>query len=176
MDDIQRVLEEALSTSAVSLLEAYGARNVKAGPPHAANEPEDLREFVAIVGFGAQGARGSLSLAADREVIRALGELPDEVGPIRDWVGELANQLTGRLKNKLLKYGLVITLSTPTVFSGIALKVHGEANTLQTYKFETELGELLACLDFHVDDEIQLRESAADEDQAPVEEGEMMLF
>ena len=41
---------------------------------------------------------------------------------MRDWVGELTNQLVGRLKSKLLARGIEIALTTPIVLSGVRLK------------------------------------------------------
>merc|ERR1712146_853533 len=40
-----------------------------------------------------------------------------------DWIGELANQLLGRLKNKLLSWNVEVALSTPVLVHGAQLSI-----------------------------------------------------
>jgi hypothetical protein len=55
------------------------------------------------------------------------GVLPVAVGrgsesaQIADWMGELSNQTLGRIKNRLLAYGVTLEMSTPTVLFGLSI-------------------------------------------------------
>lgn len=42
---------------------------------------------------------------------------------MQDWIGELANQLLGRLKNKLRPHGVLFTVATPLCMTGRDLRV-----------------------------------------------------
>ncbi len=42
---------------------------------------------------------------------------------LQDWLGEIANQLLGRLKVSLLAHAIVIELGTPTTVAGLELRV-----------------------------------------------------
>ena len=70
-------------------------------------------QLSASVAFSGERAVGTLAIFLPVELARRL--LPTAVGSIEDWVGELANQLTGRLVNRLTMRGLVLRIATPTV-------------------------------------------------------------
>jgi hypothetical protein len=69
-----------------------------------------------VMGFGGKQMRGSLVLAATREPLELTN--PGGVTSQRDWICELANQLLGRIKNRLLASGIEILLATPAGLSG----------------------------------------------------------
>jgi len=78
---------------------------------------------VAVIGFAGSQMRGSLVVGATREALRLShptggnsAAVDDE--SLRDWAGELANQLIGRMKIRLLAHQVVIQLGTPTTMSG----------------------------------------------------------
>jgi CheY-specific phosphatase CheX len=79
----------------------------------------------AVIGFSGKNVRGTLVLALTEE----LPMLSSPIGPMpanpatraitqRDWVGELANQLLGRVKIELLRCGVEIYLNLPAVLRG----------------------------------------------------------
>jgi len=72
-----------------------------------------------VIGFVGTGIRGSCMLLGHDAPI--LASCP-EGGGCRDWIGELTNQLAGRVKSKFLAYGVEVQLSTPVGFSGVALR------------------------------------------------------
>ena len=72
-----------------------------------------------VMGFVGQGISGTCLLAGTLGPLQA--SCP-ESGRARDWVGELANQLVGRLKSKLLRRGVELIVTTPVVLSGVRLE------------------------------------------------------
>src|SRR4051812_18701468 len=64
--------------------------------------PTDERLYCGSIGFAGRGLRGTCVLAANE---RPLLESCPEGGRLRDWVGELANQLAGRVKVQILARG-----------------------------------------------------------------------
>jgi len=57
-----------------------------------------------------------------------------------DWLGEMCNQLAGRMKNKLLAYNLSPTLSTPAVICGKHLRINSIAKNNYIFRVESVLG------------------------------------
>lgn len=80
-------------------------------PLDAAHASEPDIAYCGVIGFTGDDLRGSLLLAVSRDAIEIDGSL-------RDWLGELTNQLLGRIKNRLIAYGTVVHGSTPVVMRG----------------------------------------------------------
>jgi hypothetical protein len=70
-----------------------------------------------VIGFSGPVVRGAL-------VVALTGGLAEQTNPMgsagnpRDWIGELANQLLGRIKLALLDHGVEIYLNLPAVLKG----------------------------------------------------------
>ena len=87
-------------------------------------QPRDRSDFPAteqlavcgVMGFGGKLMRGALVLAATSEPLELTN--PESHGSQRDWICELANQLMGRVKNRLVTLGVEILLATPAGLSG----------------------------------------------------------
>lgn len=82
---------------------------------------------LAMLGFSSDVVVGSVSVIADLETLVDWRKLvvtgassPEEA---RDWSGELANQLAGRLKNRMLRAGVCIYLATPVCVTGQQLEI-----------------------------------------------------
>jgi hypothetical protein len=74
-----------------------------------------------------------------------------------DWLGEAANQLLGRIKNRLLGHGLVVSIALPTVLRGVELKLMAAGDSvLCTYGFESPAGDVCAWLDVLCDPSLTL--------------------
>ncbi len=79
---------------------------------------------LAVIGFVGKGVRGSLvMLALEASVSKWLAAMGDAGGDPVDALGEFANMLLGRLKNRLLLEGLVLQVSTPTTAAGNQLRL-----------------------------------------------------
>ncbi len=100
---------------------------------------------IAVLGFAGEHLRGAVVLEAPETVLtRSLpcGEPTSEA--LLDWAGELANQLCGRIKNRLLTHGVVIQLATPTVISGQVTTVTAEPTAKAAHQFQTARDEAIA--------------------------------
>ena len=72
-----------------------------------------------VIGFVGPELRGTCLLVANHSPIAQSSPQKEHT---RDWVGELTNQLVGRLKRKCLGFGIELALTTPVVLSGIHLR------------------------------------------------------
>jgi hypothetical protein len=97
-------------------------------------------------------------------------------GNSEDWLAESVNQLLGRLKNKLMRYDLMVSLALPTVLRGISLRFLATRPTsLWTYTFESEEGPVWVWLDVRHDANLELKPTTDPEKQS-VQEGDLLLF
>jgi len=126
-----------------------------------------------VMGFGGQQLRGALVLATGRGPLALTN--PGNLGSPRDWVCELANQLMGRVKNRLLGRGVQIHLATPAGLSGENLNpTPGKLRAPQV--FGTENGYVCVWIDCELADGFQLPEAPASSAEAAIPEGETLLF
>ena len=114
------LLDAVIGDACRALFEAVGARL----------EPSDAHtgtadDVGASIGFTGPALRGALVMISThrfvQRVLPAEIEAGDSAEQVADWTGELANQLLGRIKNKLLTYGVTLEMSTPTVIFGLEL-------------------------------------------------------
>lgn len=106
--EVVRILEEVCQR----LFKAYG---VELTPAPSSMETTQEVVLCGVLGFAGSHVRGSTLLAATTGPFE---ESRPTNGVMRDWVGELTNQLVGRLKVKLLERGTEIAVSTPVVLQG----------------------------------------------------------
>jgi len=147
-DATQRIQAMA-ATAAAELLQAYG---VTLSPAAEGWVETDELLYSGVMGFVGDRVRGTCLLAAPKDTI--LSTAPADARP-RDWVGELANQLVGRLKSKLMQHGVTIGVSTPVVLSGVKLSPLPRSDVAPSV-FETPTGRLLVWLEVEVDPEFTL--------------------
>lgn len=96
--------------------------------------------------------RGALVWEISMATVRAASASTD-VNDLRDWVGEMTNQLLGRIKNKLLGHGLELLLSTPTVVYGCAVDIPREGRRIRS-GFSSKRGNICAFFDYVVTDDL----------------------
>jgi hypothetical protein len=75
--------------------------------------------FSSVMGFVGDSLRGTCLLVCERHPLEAT--CPPG-GGVRDWVGEMTNQLVGRLKVKLLAYDINVAMTTPVVLQGVRIQ------------------------------------------------------
>jgi hypothetical protein len=66
-----------------------------------------------LIGFHGKAIRGNLVLGCSAEPLERSN--PAQNVPVRDWMGELSNQLLGRVKNQLRLYQVELKVSTPLI-------------------------------------------------------------
>ena len=144
-------------------------------------QPRDCSEFpttdalcvCGVMGFGGKLLRGSLVLAATREPLEHTN--PTGVGSQRDWVCELANQLMGRMKNRLLAVGIEILLATPAGLSGVNL-APTQSRLRAPQVFAAANGFVCVWIDHECAEGFELPRSPLAAADAALPEGETLLF
>ena len=124
---VARVLQEATS----QLFESHGGIVDASPQADLSDDQKDIPFLAAASGFTAENVRGSVSVilpAALASVLSPL-EIGEDLDAASDWVGELCNQLLGRLKNKLIGYGVELQVSIPALLQGnqmllVTLRAH----------------------------------------------------
>ena len=165
---------DLLTRSAFELFETYGCTIERGSRSPEAKVHLDLT-LGAAIGFTGEYVRGILAIAVDDELAKRLNPVlpdPDSCGG-DDWIGELANQLLGRLKNKLLRFNIEVAITTPIIVHGSHLKigtVHRKATRLA---FSSGASQADVWLDAEVDPALAISEEDAPDVQA---EGAMVLF
>lgn len=134
---------------------------------------------VAVIGFMGDGVRGSLGLGISLELMQsaaaAARTASDAKLDLDDWLGEMANQLLGRLKNRLLTFGPAVGLALPMVLRGLQIEFVPDTADVWTYPFHADAGSLCIWLDVRLSPEVELTETADPELSAPAE-GDLVVF
>lgn len=165
-----------VSASALDLFAAQGLK-IEARPAPQAELAEPL---ASSIGFTSDNMKGVLVLVMEKSL--ALASLPanlrakgcdDEL--LADWVGELSNQLLGRLKTRFIGSGLQIMLSTPIVFVGREMRHFFRPSPIQRKLGFGGKGEAVVELlaNYERDFEIVEGENSA---KAGPPEGEVLFF
>jgi len=120
--DAQQFFEMVASVACQELFGRYGVAVQRAEETAAPVSPDFL--LCSVIGFTGRDVRGSLVLALTEELsglsnpVSGIGPIPSDRMTQRDWVGELSNQLLGRIKIELLKCGVEIYLNLPAILLG----------------------------------------------------------
>lgn len=156
-----------------TLFKHYGVE-VRHAPGVAASEiwEEDL-VLAGLIGFTSDEMRGSMIIAAGKTPLHGLDQEPTRH---RDWIQELANQLLGRVKNRLLGYGVDITMTTPLSMRGLHLVLEPGTQESNLLLFRTaEGGAVCVLFDVEAVSGFELTKTDAPEATCP-DEGELLLF
>ena len=167
MKTIKDILNDIVPNSVMTLLESSGVNVTQ-------HENDDSHyEQVAVIGFSGDGLGGALGLAVSHALMKiAQGMATDKMAD--DWLGELTNQLLGRLKNGLLAYGVSYTLALPMVLHGLNIQIRNESK--QVYKFQCAQGEAQACIWVDANWDVDLEMGLVDENQHAKSEGATVMF
>ena len=147
----ENVIYEEYESALRDLLECY------VGSPPILNDPGVHRvevEMTGVVGLSDKSISGSVTLSTCQETAGRMAETSPMASA--DWLGELCNQLAGRLKNKLLAYDLCPNLSTPAVICGKHLRISSLARHNYAFRIESELGVIESQLLLDTPDDLEL--------------------
>lgn len=167
---VRKVLENAIPEVTSALLSDFGVD---------LHETEtSVAQRAAIIGFSGEVLRGSMGLVLTPALLEhahqsMMGSAPDE-RQLNDLLGELSNQLLGRIKTVLLRYQVEIYLSTPMVLRGINLSVCGSQSGLLHAHFSSNYGPVGVWLD--VQHEPGLEVELQPQEEAAIEEGDLLFF
>ena len=139
-----------------------------------------------VVGFTSEKMRGSLTIASSFGSFAALLPAEVRVHPVsedveadwlklRDWASELANQLLGRIKNRLFAMGANLHTATPTAISGSTLATATpKSATARSFTLSLPAGQMWVRWDATLEPGQAL--SPRTEDGQVVGEGVVLLF
>ena len=122
-----------------------------------------------VIGFVGPTLRGTCLLVGNRSPIELSSPQKEHT---RDWVGELTNQLVGRLKRKFLGFGLEVALTTPVVLSGLHLRPMPRGK-LSPRVFSTDSGSIMVWVEVEAEPGFELGPAVSDSTSA---EGDVLMF
>lgn len=169
MHDDDQISERIATLAASACIELFAAYEVTLGPSAKSWGSSEDRLLCGVVGFVGRRLRGTALLAGARAPIDA--SCPDG-GRLRDWVGELANQLAGRLKTKFLARGVEVALTTPIVLSGVRLEPLPRGS-LEPTVFSCPQGEIMVWAEVETGDDFKF---GSERPSTHGGEGDVFLF
>ena len=165
--DNGKTLEDLLVECARALFSAYDRPLTYNG---ATSSEDETFVLSGVIGFAGSDLRGTLLLAMTSGLLEDLSPSP---ASMRDWIAELSNQLLGRIKNQLLRFGTEIYATTPSVLRG-ELLTPLPRSALAGHRFESPRGVACVWLDTEIREGFSLGTPVAG-DVAPAE-GESLFF
>lgn len=140
------------------------------GPPEAGDDDVAL----ASIAFAADGLRGVVTLATPATLIETAA--PDVA--VIDAVGEQSNMVLGRLKNRLLEYGVALRVGLPS--TAVARTVRWSPSLMDArsrwLRFAIGGDALFVRMDVCCEADFVLAENVPVDRQAVGDEGELLLF
>lgn len=140
-----------------------------------------LPHVVACIGFSGDKLRGMLTVVAPLLLMQAaypreISLSPDE-DQVLDWAGEVANQLLGRIKRRLVARGVTLGVSTPRALLADQLAVARSTRT-SICVLRSSVGDSLIGVWFDAEPETDgiLFEDPDPPPEAVADAGELILF
>lgn len=165
-DTLTAQVGELCAEACGELFAAYGVTLTRTGR---AWTQSDTVVVSGVMGFVGSRLRGTCLLAGPSAII---AESCPATGSARDWMGELTNQLVGRLKTKLLSRGVEVALTTPIVLSGARLQPVPRGALLPTV-FDSHAGEVLVWVEAESGRDVTLAAAPTDSSGG---EGDIVFF
>lgn len=161
--ELNRLLQATLDDCALALFNDDTSLTICCGARF--EEPG----LVGSIGFVGAMMRGVLTWELSIATARASSGR-DDVTDVCDWVGEMTNQLLGRIKNKLLGHGLELLLSTPTVIYGCTVDAPPRVGDRIRSGLASDRGKVRAVFEYVASDAlaftVEASAGAADEGSA----------
>jgi len=134
-------------------------------------------DLAALIGFSGPQICGTLCIGASAATLDALTPAEDRAEPDsrRQWVSEMSNQLLGRFKGKLLRYGVKATIALPRIVDRAELQLFIEEQCpCVTLAFQTTSGVIGVWCTAELSPGVQL--VASKEPREIPTEGSLTLF
>ncbi|HKO52408.1 MAG TPA: chemotaxis protein CheX [Polyangiaceae bacterium] len=165
-DQLASEIADLTGSCCVELFAAYGV-TLNSNPAEFIISEEVL--LSGVIGFVGPTIRGTCLLVGNRSPIELSSPQKEHS---RDWVGELTNQLVGRLKRKFLGFGLEVALTTPVVLSGLHLRPMPRGK-LTPRVFSTDSGSIMIWVEVEAEPGFALGPAVSDSTSA---EGDVLMF
>ena len=148
---VRGTLDSLVQGSLVDLFSAYSVALAPL-PRQAKQQSLTLPDISAVVPFTRDGQQGRVSLSLPTRVLELMPASAD--GSLNsDWARELANQLTGRIKNRLLQFNVRLQVGVSIAIESSKLARQLESvPELRIYRGRSLRGEVLVTLDGMPDD------------------------
>src|SRR5947207_8189449 len=137
-----QILNELYVQACRALLSAYGL-TVEVQEQGGAAMARNKASYVSVLGASGEGINLSSMLKIERDLVISMhpvGSANISQLDLEDWCLELNNQLVGRLKNKLLGYGPVVTVGLPVLLKGTGVSAVAGPN-LEIHQYSVESAE-----------------------------------
>lgn len=182
MNEMERGREILVSALCDGCAELFAEHGVVAGEATDGRGPHlkgGAAQMAACIGFTHPSVKGSITACMPEPFLAMTLPLPNpDAGTeeLRDWAGEVANQLLGRMKNTFLRYGIDLAMGVPTIIVGTDYNVVSPRDTDGSWhSFRCGEQSLFVHLDTVIAPSIELSEP--DEASAGVAaEGELFLL
>lgn len=168
--DLSSTLRGLATNSCVELFNAY---QVSLERSDRAWAELDQRMLCGVLGFVGRGVRGTCLLAGTEIPI---AKSCPRGGRLRDWVGELTNQLGGRMKSQFLARGVEVALATPIVLSGVQLKPLTRNGARPPIVLQTAVDDDAGHVMVWIEAESDERFALGPEKKVQNNDGEILLF
>jgi CheY-specific phosphatase CheX len=165
-DRLASQIADLTGNCCIELFAAYGV-NLNSNPSEFIVSEEVL--LSGVIGFVGPTLRGTCLLVGNRSPIELSSPQKEHT---RDWVGELTNQLVGRLKRKFLGFGLEVALTTPVVLSGLHLRPMPRG-TLSPRVFSTDSGSIMIWVEVEAEPGFEFGPAVSESTSA---EGDVLMF
>ncbi len=144
------LLTTLIQSSTVELFRSVGV--VVAPMPHYDRVPHDLSNHIGgTVAFAGAAMNGALALLAPTSVMALANNSGGRKISPTDTISELANQLIGRLSNRLTQYGSPLRMRVPLGLHGSSLRARDFENHFAVYGFRTLRGDVIVVLTGNAD-------------------------
>ena len=156
--------------------ELFALHDTELLPAAKVHEPHD---YVTVIGFYGEAMRGALGLGIDRRIVMRMLEQYGESTKLpvsaEDFVAETANQLLGRVKNRLLGYGVDFGIALPMVLRGIEVQLARSTSEIWPYHFSSSSeGAVTVWFDARIGEGVELQRHEGTDTIAC--EGEVTMF
>lgn len=166
-DRLASHVADLTASCCVELFAAYGVALNASEADFIASEEALLS---GVIGFVGPELRGTCLLVGNRLPIELSSPQKDHT---RDWVGELTNQLVGRLKRKFSGYGLEVALTTPVVLTGMHLRPIPRRE-LSPRVFSTDSGSIMVWVEVEAEPGFALGPAVSSDSTSA--EGDVLMF
>jgi CheY-specific phosphatase CheX len=170
-DIINQGVIEFFSANGISKIESLGSSKVNTE-----------FQWTGIIGLTGEYITGSLGIRCKEEILSethpnlAMG-MPVEAADRVDWLGEIANQVLGRIKNYALEYGMSFSLAAPTVVKGEALEVIGQGKKLScNFSYQADKHPIAITFSCVLSEKFDFDKAVRAPKNSHATEGDSMLF
>lgn len=182
ISDTRVVIAEQLTESCKELFESYEVSLKATNNKKSLESEKEGVHLIGLLGVTSEGLRATVAIQTCDQILQDTfpADLDDDRDQkIQDWIGELSNQLLGRLKNKLLPYGCELTLGIPTVIQGTQLEaILPRKSETSSHRFISEQNNDVALFLSTIveEDSFTLQTPDAETQDDVMSEGELLFF